>query len=304
MRTTQYNCFGGQVMMVAFTVFCFLASLAGPALGADLPEVKASGVLRHIGVPYANFVTGGGDGLDVDLMKLFAKRLGVQYVYVETSWPKVIEDISGKTFHRVGESIEITGSTKALGDIAASGVTILPWREKIVDFSTPTFPNQVWLAARSDSRLQPITPSGDMLKDVEMVKSRLKDITVLGISGTCIDPKLYGIPEVGAIARNFDGKLNEMVPAVINGDAETALLDVPDILISMEKWPGRFKIIGPISEMQNMGCAFSKESPKLREAFNSFFKECLDNGVYAGLLNKYYPAIMQMYPDFFPQANH
>jgi hypothetical protein len=44
---------------------------------ADLPEIKARGVLRHVGVPYANFVTGTGDGLDVELVTLFAQDLGV-----------------------------------------------------------------------------------------------------------------------------------------------------------------------------------------------------------------------------------
>ncbi len=34
----------------------------------DLDEIKKSGVLRHLGVPYANFVTGSGDGMDVELV--------------------------------------------------------------------------------------------------------------------------------------------------------------------------------------------------------------------------------------------
>ncbi|MBW1993760.1 MAG: ABC transporter substrate-binding protein, partial [Deltaproteobacteria bacterium] len=40
------------------------------ASGADLQEVRKTGVLRHLGVPYANFVTGSGDGLDVELVTL------------------------------------------------------------------------------------------------------------------------------------------------------------------------------------------------------------------------------------------
>jgi hypothetical protein len=31
------------------------------ASGADLKEVKERGVLRHLGIPYANFITGSGD---------------------------------------------------------------------------------------------------------------------------------------------------------------------------------------------------------------------------------------------------
>ena len=36
------------------------------ARAADLAEVKARGVLRHLGVPYANFVTGAGDVIALD----------------------------------------------------------------------------------------------------------------------------------------------------------------------------------------------------------------------------------------------
>jgi hypothetical protein len=40
---------------------------------ADLAEIKQRGEIRHIGIRYANFVTGAGDGLDVELMQGFAK---------------------------------------------------------------------------------------------------------------------------------------------------------------------------------------------------------------------------------------
>jgi hypothetical protein len=53
-----------------------LAVLPGTLLGRELDAVKKNGVLRHLGIPYANFITGSGDGMDVELMKLFAKHLG------------------------------------------------------------------------------------------------------------------------------------------------------------------------------------------------------------------------------------
>ncbi|MCF8109822.1 MAG: hypothetical protein K9J81_12635 [Desulfohalobiaceae bacterium] len=64
--------------------------LVAPGYASGLDEVKKSGVLRHLGVPYAHFVTGSGDGLDVELMRLFADRLGVSYEYVETTWSEAI----------------------------------------------------------------------------------------------------------------------------------------------------------------------------------------------------------------------
>lgn len=55
-------------------------------MAGDLQDAKKSVVLRHLGIPYANFVTGDGDGMDVELIQKFAKPLGVNYQYVKTDW--------------------------------------------------------------------------------------------------------------------------------------------------------------------------------------------------------------------------
>ena len=56
-------------------LFCvLLAGGVATAAADDLPDLKARGVIRHLGVPYANFVTGAGDGFSVDMMKLFRKH--------------------------------------------------------------------------------------------------------------------------------------------------------------------------------------------------------------------------------------
>ena len=58
----------------------YLCARLGPHGDAqDLAAIKQSGRLRHVGIPYANFVTGAGDGFDVELMQAFAERLGVGY---------------------------------------------------------------------------------------------------------------------------------------------------------------------------------------------------------------------------------
>jgi len=285
------------------TCACMIAMLAiipvGSAFGADLAEIKKRGVLRHLGVPYANFVTGSGDGLDVELVTLFAHHLGVKYEYVKTSWKDVIGDLSGKKVKPRGDDIEILGDVPVKGDIIANGLTILPWRKKIVNYSNPTFPTQVWLIARADSLLKPIEPCGSIEKDISAVKAQLKGHTVMGVANTCLDPSLYGLKETGARVRLFDGNLNELAPAVINRDAETSILDVPDALIALGKWPGKIKVIGPVSDKQEMGCCLRKASPLLRDAFNRFFEKCKKDGTYVRLVNKYYPAVFRYYPEFF-----
>lgn len=288
-----------NMLLTICTVSVAVAVSVGIAFGADLADVKKAGVLRHLGIPYANFVTGGGDGMDVELMMLFAKHIGVKYEYVKTDWDNIFSDLTGKKVNPKGNDIEITGESPVRGDVAANGITIIPWRQKIVDFSAPTFPNQVWLISRSDSPLKPIKPTGDIDKDIAAVKKLLKDRTLLGKAKTCLDPSLYGIDITGAKVRLFDGTLNELAPAVINGESELTLLDIPDALVALQKWPGRIKVIGPISKKQEMGAAFSKDSPKLRAAFNKFLDEIKRDGTFKKLAKENYPFVFDYSPDFF-----
>ena len=283
----------------ACTIAMFAVVSASSSSGADLSEIEKTGVLRHLGVPYANFVTGSGDGLDVELVTLFAQHLGVEYEYVKTSWKDVIGDLSGKKVKSKGDDVEILGNVPVKGDIIANGLTILSWRKKIVDYSIPAFPTQVWLITQADSPMKPIKPSGDTNKDIAAVKALLRGHSVLGKANTCLDPSFYGLEEAGAVVRLFEGGLNELAPAIINRDAETAILDVPDVLIALEKWPGKVKVIGPVSPMQSMGYAFSKASLRLRDSFNRFFEQCKKDGTYVRLVKKYYPAVFRYYPEFF-----
>lgn len=281
------------------TIITFVIIPMGATFGADLPEIKKRGVLRHLGVPYANFVTGSGDGMDVELVTLFAQSLGVKYEYVKTSWKDVIGDLTGKRVKRKGDNIEILGDVPVKGDIVANGFTILAWRQKIVDFATPTFPTQVWVIARADSTMKPVEPSNDIDKDIAAVKALLRGHSIFGVANTCLDPGLYGLETAGAKVKLFHGNLNELAPAVINRDAEATVLDVPDALIALEKWPGKIKVVGPVSHMQKMGCGFAKTSPQLRDAYNLFIEQCKKDGTYLGLVKKYYPAVFSYYADFF-----
>ncbi len=288
---------------VIFLALMLLVIPLMPAQAADLEDIKTRGVLRHLGVPYANFVTGTGDGMDTDLMKLFAQDLGVKYEFVPTSWENVIADLTGKKVKAAGDEVQILEDAPVKGDIIACGFTILPWRKKIVDYSAPTFPTQVWLVARAESRRKPITPSGDVGQDIVRVRGLLKGGGLLGKINTCLDPALYDLDQTGARVKLFSGGLNELAPAVINGESEMTLLDVPDALIALEKWPGKIKVLGPLSRMQGMGAAFGKGSPHLREAFNRFLGKCRRDGTYISLIKKYYPAVFNYYPDFFAEQN-
>lgn len=285
--------------MRSFTVILlFLFSclmIASPCL-ADLDEIKARGELRHLGVPYANFVTGDGDGLDARILKMFSERIGVKYRYVKTDWDTVIGDLSGKKFVVRGDNVEFTGEVPIKGDIIGNGLTLIPWREKIINFSNPYFPSAIWVVAKADSPVKPIQPTSDPKKDVEVTRDLLKGREVLGIKNTCVDLDLYNLKDSKPIY--MEGiTLNDLAAALIKGAAEISILDVPDSLVALSKFPGKIKILGSITEKQDMGFGISKDSPKLLESFNAFLDELKSSGELGKLIHKYYPGIDRYFPE-------
>lgn len=263
-----------------------------PVHGGNLSAVLEQGTIRHLGVPYANFVTGSGDGLDVEIIQLFAKDLGVRYQFVSTTWETAIGDLTGKDMIS-GEDVPIQG------DILASGVTILEWRKQMMDFTVSTFLSQVWLIARADVPISPIIPGKNLGADILQVRSLIRDKEVMGVAQTCLDPELYHLAREGVRVKYFKGRLNELAPAVINNVVGLSLLEAPDVLVALEKWQGQIKVIGPVAPPQRMAAALAKSSPKLKQAFNLFLKGIKEDGTYQALVEKYYPSFSEYFPEYF-----
>lgn len=303
MRVTQFR--DDSKIRALFWMIAAFCLLVTSVYAGDLAEIRQRGVLRHLGIPYAYFVRDtakGLDGLDVELMQLFAAHLGVEYQWVKTSWSEVFGDLTGQKVQPTKDnSVEVIGKTAVRGDIIANGLTILDWRMQVVQFSNPTFPTGVWLIARADSPIKPIEPSGDIETDIQRVKKLLAGRSVLTMEGTCLDPSLYGLASTQAEIRFYTASenLNEIAPAIINGAAEATLLDVPDALVALQAWPGDIKIIGPVSSSQFMGAAVAKSSPELLAAFNRFFQDLRTSGTYDELVKKYYPSVYLYLGDFF-----
>ena len=304
--TSQQPTKNGLGLLLGLMILLLCNTMPVLAGANDLTEIKRRGVLRHLGVPYAHFVRKtptGYDGLDVDLMRLFADHLKVKYQFVDTTWKNIFTDLTGrkkdiqKNHYRTEQTEEIRG------DIIANGLTILPWRQKLATYSTPTFPTGVWLIAKSDSSLKPIIPSGNISTDINTVKSLLNGQSVLTIDGTCLAADLYHLEQTKAdikyFTRNENDSINDLAAAMINGLADTTLLDIPDAMVTLPKWPGEIKIIGPISENQLMGVAVSKPFTELLTEFNQFFKELWNNGTYRSLVEKYYPSVFLYFDHFF-----
>ena len=272
---------------------------------ADLAEIKQRGEIRHIGIRYANFVTGAGDGLDVELMRGFAKRIGVSYKLVYSDFYSVIRDLLGKDVVRKDGEVTLTGNYPVKGYVISTGFTMLPWREAILLYSDPVLPSQVLLVAPAESELQPIEDGVDLAADIANTRKAIGSRSVLVMERTCLDPTNYGLVNVGLDLKSYNksANLNEMVPAMLNKEAELTLLDVPDAILDLRKWAGRIKILGPISGRQMLATAFPKDAPALRDEFNAYLSDIKASGVYDRLVDKYYPGIRRFFPEFFAKTD-
>jgi ABC-type amino acid transport substrate-binding protein len=279
--------------------------LASTASATDLADIQARGELRHLGIPYANFVTGAGDGFDVELMQGFASKIGVKYRLVYSDFYNVVRDLLGKDAVRKDGEVSLTGEFPVKGDVISTGFTRLPWREAVLLFSEPTFPSQVLLVAPADSPVHPIPGSDDLAGDIKATKTLIGAHSLLVMDRTCLAPDNYGLRNAGHNLHAYtkSTNLNEMVPALLSGEAELTLLDVPDAILDLKKWGGKIKVIGPISEEQILATAFPKDAPHLRDAFNDYLREIKINGNYDLLVDKYYPGIRQYFGGYFAKRS-
>lgn len=283
-------------LLVALLMFC-----SALASAADLKDIQARGELRHLGIRYANFVTGAGDGFDVELVQGFAKHLGVKYTLVYSEFSTIIRDLLGKDVSVKDGKATLSGEFPVKGDMISTGFTVLPWRQQVLLYSDPVFPTQVLLVAKSEAAQQPLQGGQSLAEDIRSTKLMIGKKSLLVMEKTCLDPAGYGLKDKGLDLRTYtkSTNINEMVPAMLNGVAEYTLLDVADVILDLQKWAGRIKILGPISDQQEMAAAFPQDAVQLRAAYNDYLRKVKADGTYDRLVRKYYPGIDSYFPEFF-----
>jgi ABC-type amino acid transport substrate-binding protein len=291
----------GMGIIRVMVLLCII-SLPTSVFAQDIEQIKEKGVLRHLGVEYANFVKLEGNdisGMSIEIVRLFAKSIGVQYQFVQSDWNEIIQALIGKEFKILSDNnVRIMNiQSEVRGDLICTGLTVLPWREKLIAYSEPTFPTQIWAITKKG---RPDQIQKDLLHPSD-VKFFLQEFSVLGKTNTCLDPKLYGLK---SRIKYFPGSVNDLAAAVIDDQADFGILDCPDTLIALRKWPEELMVIGPVSEVQSMAVGFRPESEKLRAAFNEFLHQIKQNGVYYRIVKKYYPDIFFFLPGAFKNIHN
>src|SRR5262249_44909979 len=156
-------------------------------------------------------------------------------------------------------------------------------------YSDSVLPSQVLLVAPAESELAPIDGSDDLTADIAKTRKEIGSKSLLVMERNCLDPAKYGLVNDGIDLKTYNknANLNEMVPAMLNKEADLTLLDVPDAILDLRKWAGKIKILGPISAHQTLATAFPKDAPALRDEFNTYLRELKASGAYDRLVDKY-----------------
>ncbi len=119
---------------------------------------------------------------------------------------------------------------------------------------------------------------------------------MLGIPNTCLDPVLYNLEGVEPVYKE-GVSLNDVAPALIARESEVSILDVPDSLVALAKYPEKIKILGVITERQLMAFGISQNSPELLASFNAFLEKLRKSGRLKKLIFQYYPGIEYYFPE-------
>lgn len=121
-----------------------LGLAAAPAsAGAVADRVKAAGALRvciwpdYYGITWRNPRTQQLTGIDIELSAEFARDLGVRLQHVESSFPKLIDDLSNDRC-----------------DVAMHAVAVLPARAEKLRFSQPYLRSDIYAVATRSGRVK------------------------------------------------------------------------------------------------------------------------------------------------------
>ncbi|MFH1356769.1 MAG: transporter substrate-binding domain-containing protein [bacterium] len=286
MRSTR------QVLLILMILFPTLV------MAQDLKDILNQGVLRHIGAPYGNFVivpdkkkNTRHSGFSVDLVRLYAESIGVKYEFIESdNVHTMIEGLVGIKFRldlQNSSQVSFGDELAPVGDVIATGLTVLDWRKKLINYSESTFPSKIWLIGHKN--LQKIIPEHFDQFDKKQVLEFANKFQVIGQANTSIDPSLYGVNNF----EEFKGSINDYINLVTNlKENKLAMLDFPDAIVTLRKAPEKLIVIGELSGPQTMAAAFRKGSPKLLKSFNAFLEAIKINGTYERLVNRYYPELV------------
>lgn len=235
-----------KIIAIALVLVLALSLVACGAKGATLAEVKEAGKITVATSPdfppFESLENNEVVGIEVEIMKLIAKDLGVEIEFVQMDFDSVLIGIEAAKYN-----------------CAMSGITVTPAREKNMLFTDPYYNAAQVIVVKADSAIKG--------------KADLKDKTVSVQTGTtaesgCQDEKIA----TQAFAANADAKA-----ALTTGKVDAWVVDNLTALQMVEEGDGLVVLEEKMTE-EPYAFAFAKGSEDLVAEINKSLKTLIDNG--------------------------
>ncbi len=254
-----------------------------PARADTLDEVKKRGTLvvgmEAAYVPYEFFKDGKIIGYDPDIIDHFAPKLGVKAQLVDTAWNGIIPALYAKKF-----------------DVIISAMTITKERAEKVLFSMPyADASNVILLRANEDRIKTADDLSGKIVGVQIgsaaagiIKTFEAKLKAAGKPGYADVKQYEHYPEA------YQDLLNKRVDAVVNSKST--------MLVVMKDAPGKFKMIGGVSDITAyFGMAFRKEDTAFQAFVNQQLAGMKTDGTLAKLQEKWFGATMDARPTRCPK---
>lgn len=201
--------------------------------------------------PFEYVENGEIAGFDAEIIKEAAKRMGIEYKWLNTNFDGLIPALQTKKV-----------------DIVIAGMSVTPEREKAVNFSIPYLTSKVAIITNSKNPIKDMNDLSGKSYGVEL--GTTKEASARKIAGAEVVPFSS---TTGALVALKSGKIDGMV------------LDESVSSKYIEKNP-ELVLVG-VMEGEPKAAAFNKDDKELMENFSKVLEEMITDGTVAELREKY-----------------
>ncbi len=204
--------------------------------------------------PYEFYENGKITGIDVELVRTIADRLGYDLQVIDMKFDAII-----------------TAVRTSKADIAASGITVTEDRKKMIDFTHPYVQAYQLIIVANNSQIK--TKDDLQGKRIGVQQGTTGDLFVTE-NYKKSQPNRF---DNGALA----------VAALRKNKIDAVVLDAEPAKIHVRSYPGELKLLEEPLTGEEYAFAIAKENKKLRNEINFELKKMLDDGTVNEIIEKY-----------------
>lgn len=245
------------LLLISVLIFAFFAGKQG---GEEQKQITLKIGTNAEYPPFEFKENGEFKGIDMDLARMIAQRMGAKYEIIDMDFDSLIPSLVSKKI-----------------DMAIAAITITEDRKKVVDFSMPYYTANQSIIAKKDSNIE--------IKSVE----DLAKYTIGSQNGTTgqiyIDDNFI---KTGKMPKENFKKYATNIEAItdmLNGNVDLVIIDDGAAQGYIKLKP--IKILYIIDTGENYGIAFQKDSP-YTDKVNSILKDILNSDDWVQLIKKYF----------------